>query len=141
MQDLFLSTGKKEGLILTGNYNFRSVKLELGVSGYMDFLILNTYPARSSSLHDNGIGNTLVKKRIHKRRGERCWSCVIGCWKYLHVSHVLLAFCLHFCSCALAFYGAKNHMVNARDATFLPFYYCVWRDNRKRKCCGATSTQ
>ena len=43
-----------------GNYKFRSVKLELGVSGYMDILILNTYPARSSSLCDNGMGNTLI---------------------------------------------------------------------------------
>ena len=43
------------------NYKFGSVKLELGVSGYMDILILNTYPARSSPLHDNGMGNTLVR--------------------------------------------------------------------------------
>ena len=42
------------------NYKFGSVKLELGVSGYVDILILNTYPARSSSLRDNGTGNTLV---------------------------------------------------------------------------------
>ena len=42
------------------NYKFGSVKLELGVSGYMDILILNTYPPRSSSLRDNGTGNTLV---------------------------------------------------------------------------------
>ena len=45
-----------QGLISTGNYKFRSVKLELGVSGYMDILILNTY--------------------ILYRRGEWCWSCV-----------------------------------------------------------------
>ena len=44
------------------NYKFGSVKLELGVSGYMDILILNTYPARSSSLRDNGTGNTLVRE-------------------------------------------------------------------------------
>ena len=42
------------------NYKFGSVKLELGVSGYMDILILNTYPPRSSSLRDNGMGNTLI---------------------------------------------------------------------------------
>ena len=43
-----------------GNYKFRSVKFEIGVSGYMDILILNTYPARSSLFRDNGTGNTLV---------------------------------------------------------------------------------
>ena len=49
------------------NYKFGSVKLELGVSGNMGILILNTYPARSSSLRDNGTGNTLVPIR----EGER----------------------------------------------------------------------
>ena len=44
------------------NYKFGSVKLELGVSGNMGILILNTYPDRSSSLRDNGTGNTLVRE-------------------------------------------------------------------------------
>ena len=61
-----------QGLILIGNYKFRSAKFEIGVSGYMDILILNTYPSRSSLFRDNGTGNTLVKKRT----GERCRSCV-----------------------------------------------------------------
>ena len=33
-----------------GYYKFRSIKLEVGVSGYMDILILNTYSARPLSL-------------------------------------------------------------------------------------------
>ena len=33
------------------NYKFRSVKLELGVSGYMDILISNMYSARPLSLN------------------------------------------------------------------------------------------
>ena len=62
------------------NYKFGSVKLELGVSGYMDILILNTYPARSSSLRDNGMGNTLVylKEKGRKVLGLCCFARV-GC--------------------------------------------------------------
>ena len=77
------------------NYKFGSVKLELGASGYMDILILNTYPARSSSLCDNGTGNTLVLYR----RGEGSQSCV-GQNPDI----------LTFCSCAPAFYREKKHM-------------------------------
>ena len=47
------------------NYKFEGVKLELGVSGYMNILILNTYPARSSSLRDNGTGNTLILQQAY----------------------------------------------------------------------------
>ena len=39
-----------QGFISMGNYKFRSIKLEVRVSGYMDILILNTYPARPLSL-------------------------------------------------------------------------------------------
>ena len=39
-----------QGFIWMGNYKFRSIKLEVRVSGYMDILILNTYPARPLSL-------------------------------------------------------------------------------------------
>ena len=49
-----------QGLISIGNYKFGSVKLELGVSGFMDILILNTYPARSLSFCDNGKCNALI---------------------------------------------------------------------------------
>ena len=34
-----------------GNYKFRSIKLEVRVSGYMDILISNTYSARPLSLN------------------------------------------------------------------------------------------
>ena len=44
-----------------GNYKFRSVKLEVGVSGYMDILTLNTYPARPLSL-SMGKLNSMGKK-------------------------------------------------------------------------------
>ena len=37
-------------LYLNGNYKFTSVKLEVGVSGFMDILILNTYSERPLSL-------------------------------------------------------------------------------------------
>ena len=39
-----------QGFISMGNYKFRSIKLEVRVSGYMDIPILNTYPARPLSL-------------------------------------------------------------------------------------------
>ena len=48
-----------------GNYKFRSAKLEVGVSGYMDILISNTYPARPLSFCDNGMGSTLMFRREH----------------------------------------------------------------------------
>ena len=41
-----------------GNYKFRSVKLEVGVSGYMDILTLNTYPARPLSLSTGKLNST-----------------------------------------------------------------------------------
>ena len=34
-----------------GNYKFRSIKLEVRVSGYMDILILNMYSPRPFSLN------------------------------------------------------------------------------------------
>ena len=42
-----------QGLISIGNYKFRSVKLKVGVSGFMDILISKMYSARPLSL--NGI--------------------------------------------------------------------------------------
>ena len=91
-----------QGLISIGNYKFRSVKFEIGVSGYMDILILNTYPSRSSLFRDNSTGNTLV----FFREGG-CRSCVIGGRINSHVSRMFLAFCSRFsrvllmCSCLL----------------------------------------
>ena len=40
-----------QGLISMENYKFGGVKLELGVSGYMDILISNMYSARPLSLN------------------------------------------------------------------------------------------
>ena len=40
-----------QGFIWMGNYKFRSIKLEVRVSGYMDILILNMYSARPLSLN------------------------------------------------------------------------------------------
>ena len=40
-----------QGFISMGNYKFRSIKLEVRVSGYMDILISNMYSARPLSLN------------------------------------------------------------------------------------------
>ena len=45
-----ISAGNKS-YILTGNFKFTSVKLEVGVSGFMDILISNMYSARPLSLN------------------------------------------------------------------------------------------
>ena len=107
------------------NYKFGSVKLELGVSGYVDILILNKYPARSSSLHDNGTGNTLILYR----RGEGSRSCVIGARINLCVSHMFLTFCSHFARMLLPFEGQKAHGI--------PFVAQMWCDlSVKVPTCG-----
>ena len=66
LQDLISQWERRDnqGLISMGNYNFVSVKLKVEVSGYMGILILNTYPARPLSFHDNGTGNTLILFRM-----------------------------------------------------------------------------
>ena len=94
------------------NYKFGSVKLELGVSGYMDILILNTYPPRSSTLRDNGMGNTLVLKR----RGEGCRSCAIRSRINSHV----LVFCLRFAHMGCHIWGKNAHGI--------PFVAQLWHD-------------
>ena len=43
-------SAENESYISMGNYKFTSVKLEVGVSGFMDILISNTYSARPLSL-------------------------------------------------------------------------------------------
>ena len=40
-----------QGFVSMGNYKFRSIKLEVRVSGYMDILISNMYSARPLSLN------------------------------------------------------------------------------------------
>ena len=40
-----------QGFISMGNYKFRSIKLEVRVSGYMDILISNMYSATPLSLN------------------------------------------------------------------------------------------
>ena len=102
LQNLCLSQLKRrdnQGLISMWNYKFRSVKLEVGVSGYIDILILDTYPAGPLSFCDNSMGNILILKR----RGGRGWGCA-----------VLLTWG--------ALYGAKNYMAKVHGMTFVPFY-------------------
>ena len=68
----FVSLNGKEGTTRDSFQWERSFKLELGVSGYMDILILNTYPARSSLFRDNGTGNTLVPSEKGRAVPELC---------------------------------------------------------------------
>ena len=55
---------------------------------------------------------------IWKRRGGRCWSCVIRGW----VAHMFLAFCLCFCSHGPAVWGVKSMWDAFWGNNVLPFY-------------------
>ena len=102
-----------QGLISIGNFKFRSVKFEIGVSGYVDIRILNTYPSRSSLFRDNGTGNTLVPSEKGRRVPELCNRRpeILACFS--HVSCMFLACFLHVSCLSLACFSHVSRILLA----------------------------